>query len=99
MYEYLWMQRPIVGLVYSNPQMLGILERAGHKAIDVLGLDAQAIVEALLASLLPLLSCWTVSRLADSPSACELTTANSVCQLLGYAGLTSLQLQSRVHDF
>jgi hypothetical protein len=99
MYEYLWMQRPIVGLVYSNAQMLGILERAGHKAIDVLGLDAQAIVEALLASLLPLLSCWTVSRLADSPSACELTTANSVCQLLGYAGLTSLQLQSRVHDF
>jgi glycosyltransferase involved in cell wall biosynthesis len=34
MYEYLWMQRPILALVHQNPQMEEILQSGGHTVIS-----------------------------------------------------------------
>ena len=34
LYEYLWMERPIVALVHNNPQMFAMIEGAGHRAVD-----------------------------------------------------------------
>ena len=35
MYEYLWMQRPILATVYDNPQMADILQQAGHQVVSM----------------------------------------------------------------
>mgnify|MGYP003342427410 FL=1 len=34
LYEYLWMQRPIVATVHDNPQMERILDEQGHNVVD-----------------------------------------------------------------
>lgn len=34
LYEYLWMQRPILALVYRNPQMAAMVRGAGHTCIE-----------------------------------------------------------------
>jgi hypothetical protein len=45
MYEYLWAQRPILALVWRNPQMERMLRELGHWAIKAD--DADAIASAL----------------------------------------------------
>ena len=34
LYEYLWMQRPILATVYDNPQMAGLLRGQGHDVVE-----------------------------------------------------------------
>ena len=34
LYEYLWMRRPIIGIVHENPQMAAILSGEGHTVIE-----------------------------------------------------------------
>lgn len=87
MYEYLWMQRPVLALVHANQQMQSILERAGHQVIDTEKLNGPSQSRQLLAKLETLLDCWESQGLPDSSRSSALTTANSVAQLMGFTTL------------
>jgi glycosyltransferase involved in cell wall biosynthesis len=86
MYEYLWMQRPILALVHRNAQMKTLLENARHQVIDTSVLDMQTLAGAELICLLQLLGRWEERELRDQTQQCELTTENSVKRLLGFTG-------------
>lgn len=60
MYEYLWTQRPILALVWLNPQMEQMLREQGHWAVK--SDDAESIALALE----ELYSRWTQDNLRDS---------------------------------
>ena len=45
LYEYLWMKRPILGLVHRNPQLTHLLQDAGHVAVPAD--DTSALTDAL----------------------------------------------------
>lgn len=84
MYEYLWMQRPILALVHRNPQMQAILQEAGHAVIDTSDADDAAQTAALLQSLQALLLQWQANGLPDLAQQDQLTTENAVSRLLGF---------------
>jgi glycosyltransferase involved in cell wall biosynthesis len=87
MYEYLWMQRPVLALVHANPQMQGILEHMGHQTLGTVGLDELSQSRHLLISLEVLLRHWESQGLLDTLCLSALTTENSVAQLLGFTHL------------
>ena len=79
MYEYLWMQRPILALVHRNPQMAAIVRGMGHMALDT---DHTASNPVELISAI----CLTMERLsgamADNGKCSPYTTAKSSAQLV-----------------
>ena len=72
MFEYLWTQRPILALVWHNPQMVRMLRELGHWAIVANNPDevAQALEE--------LYARWTQNDLSDSGQPSPYTTSNAV---------------------
>ena len=88
MYEYLWMQRPILALVHQNPQMVNLLRSERHKVLETggwskaqfQGVDEagrQALSEALEQFTLD----WSAKRLLDNGKAGIYTTEACVKQL------------------
>lgn len=78
-YEYLWSQRPILGLIRRNPAAVEILAREGHEAVDAE--DPRAIAAALER----LLDHWRQDRLADNGRQSPYSARASVEQILGWA--------------
>ena len=78
LYEYLWMQRPILGLTYRNAQLDAMLAQTGHRAVpaDSVGEQAQALNS--------LWQAWREGGLADQPQHSPFTTAAAVDQLLAW---------------
>ena len=72
MYEYLWAQRPILALVWHNPQMGRMLHELGHWAVTA---DNAAEVANALEELYER---WTQNNLPDSNSPSPYTTFNAV---------------------
>ena len=60
LYEYLWMQRPILGVVHDNADLLRLLEAHGHCAVRAGDTDA------LVRSLESLVARWRDAGLPDS---------------------------------
>ena len=85
MYEYLWMQRPILATVHHNPQMNDILIDMGHRVVNTSHQTVDETTQALALHLQELLAQWTATCLADSGLTSPYTTAASVGQLLGWA--------------
>jgi glycosyltransferase involved in cell wall biosynthesis len=83
MYEYLWMQRPVLALVHCNDQMRGILESSGHHVINTTTTQVLAVETALLQSLTDFLKRWEAYGLPDVVEHSTLTTQRAVIQLLG----------------
>jgi glycosyltransferase involved in cell wall biosynthesis len=84
MYEYLWMQRPIVALVHRNPQMAEILLRLGHSVVYS---DTAWFESSLGLALKHQLSLWCSVGLADAGVGSGLTTRAAVSQLLQFVGI------------
>jgi len=86
LYEYLWMQRPILALVHQNPQMAAMLDRPRHWVIqtDAEFLTALQIEGALCAAILSAAAAWRRSDLADDERESPLTTAASVRKILAW---------------
>lgn len=84
LYEYLWMQRPILATVHRNPQMAALLRGEGHTAIETGG-EGMAH-DALAAALEHLFDRWRLEGLPDSGRVSPYTTEAAVGQLLGWAG-------------
>jgi glycosyltransferase involved in cell wall biosynthesis len=83
MYEYLWMQRPILALVHKNPQMAEILKSLGHRVIATDVSTALATADAVAAGLDELLARWTTQSLDDNGATTAYTTQASVTRLVG----------------
>ena len=72
MYEYLWAQRPIMALVWHNPQMERMLREMGHWAVTA---DNAAEVAGALEDLY---ARWSQNNLPDSKVPSPYTTYNAV---------------------
>lgn len=76
LYEYLWTQRPILALVWRNPQMEGMLRKLGHWAVAA---DDPAAVAAALGEVY---ARWEKNDLADSQSASPYTSAAAASRIV-----------------
>jgi hypothetical protein len=87
-YEYLWMQRPILATVHDNPQMAEILREQGHwVARSPLREGGSELAAPEMARHLKALwGQWRESGLADSGRVSPYTTRASTSQLMGWAG-------------
>jgi len=97
LYEYLWMQRPILAVVHKNPQMVQMLLGQGHAAIrtgEEIGAAGVATIE-LARALEKMYDRWRTDGLPDSNRPSPYTTQVAVSQLLEWAGMvTRKQLQN-----
>jgi glycosyltransferase involved in cell wall biosynthesis len=78
LYEYLWTERPILALVWRNPQMRRMLQDLGHWAVDA---DDAAEVEGALRELVDR---WRRGDLADAGRPSPHTVKAAVTQLVGW---------------
>lgn len=88
MYEYLWMQRPILATVHQNPQMKAILQEEGHTVVDVSSSEATAqadVSTGLSQALQALWARWSSQGLNDSGRQSPHTTLASAHQMLQWA--------------
>ena len=74
LYEYLWMQRPILATVHSNSQMAKLLQEQEHTVVEDGG--------DMAVSLYGLLEAWQKSLLPDSGCVSTFTTKSAVGQLM-----------------
>lgn len=77
-YEYLWMQRPILGLVHHNPQLERMLRQAGHIAVPAEDIQAQ------VAEIGELYAQWRSDGLPDNGQDSPYTTQAAVGQLVSW---------------
>jgi glycosyltransferase involved in cell wall biosynthesis len=79
LYEYLWTQRPILALVWRNPQMEQMLRKLGYWAVkaDDTDLVASALEE--------LHARWMQGNLADSGAQSPYTSKAATCQIVDLA--------------
>lgn len=85
LYEYLWMQRPILAVVHRNPQMADLIRGQGHVVVcsDKNGARGFSVSDALTAALEQIFDRWLVTGLADNGQISPFTTEAAVRQLLG----------------
>jgi hypothetical protein len=77
-FEYLWTQRPVLGLIHNNPQLTGMLREFNHWATDAQ--DTDEIVQALE----ELYTRWQTDTLKDNGIASPYTTYNAVQAIYGW---------------
>lgn len=87
LYEYLWMQRPILAVVHRNPQMAQLIRRQGH--VVVCSGDAECnsstwVRNELANALEQLHGGWHSTGLADNGMVSPFTTKSAVEALLGW---------------
>jgi glycosyltransferase involved in cell wall biosynthesis len=78
-YEYLWTQRPILGLVHNNPQLTGLLKEFNHRSVDELN------IEQVTRAMKELYDLWSVDQLKDNQLASPYTTKRAVDVIVGWA--------------
>jgi len=76
LYEYLWTQRPILALIWRNPQLERMLHQLGHWAVK--SNDADSIAAALA----ELHARWMRDDLADSGAPSPYTSEAATCQIV-----------------
>jgi len=79
LYEYLWTQRPILALVWRNPQLQQMLRELGHWAVNAD--DAVAIAAALE----ELHDRWVRNDLADSGKPSPYTSEAATLRIVDLA--------------
>lgn len=83
LYEYLWMQRPILATVHRNPQMAAMLREQGHAAV-LTGMSPGDDGAGLAGALEQLHDRWRATGLADNGRTSPYTTQAAVAQLLAW---------------
>jgi hypothetical protein len=85
LYEYLWMQRPILAMVHCNPQMAALVREQGYVAILTRnGADHRATGLEMAWALEQLFDCWQANILADNERPSAYTTDAAVLQMLTF---------------
>lgn len=87
LYEYLWMQRPILATVHRNPQMAAMLRGEGHVAVETggAGQDSTTACRELALALEQMHERWRSPGLPDSGRSSPYTTQAAVGRLLDWA--------------
>ena len=88
LYEYLWMQRPILATVHDHPQMVQILTDQGHHVASSSlrnGGTSEDAASALAVHLVALWQQWRSHGLPDSGRISPYTTRASTRQLIDWA--------------
>ena len=86
LYEYLWMQRPILATVHRNPQMAAMLRGEGHVVVQTgeSGQGAEACASEFSRGLVQLFDRWCGAGLPDSDRTSPYTTQAAVARLLDW---------------
>ena len=86
LYEYLWMQRPILEVVYKNPQLADILVKQDHKVVQLEndGGTGQFAPEVLLPNLQQLTANWIGSGLPDVHVDSTYTSAAAAAKIVNW---------------
>jgi hypothetical protein len=88
LYEYLWMQRPILSIVHRNPQMAAMIRGEGHSVVETgrsMGDSGHdAVAQPLAGELEQLYELWRSKGLPDSGYGSPYTTAASTGQLVAW---------------
>ncbi|WP_296507207.1 glycosyltransferase [Rhodoferax sp.] len=79
LYEYLWMQRPILATVHDNPQMADLLRGQGHSVVDVV---AKPLRLDYVGELKALIELWIQGNLRDNKLPSPYTTLSASVSLL-----------------
>jgi hypothetical protein len=79
LFEYLWAKRPVLGLIWSNPQLERILTERGHVAVNAL--DVVGVKTALHR----LFRQWETDTLADNETSAPFTVENAVARIVALA--------------
>lgn len=88
LYEYLWMQRPVLAVVHRNPQMADLIRRQENEVIETRknsAIDADRNCQIALKIEL-LFDRWRDMGLPDKGGSSPYTTELAVKQLLKYVG-------------
>jgi hypothetical protein len=91
LYEYFWMQRPILSIVHRNPQMAAMIRAEGHTVVET-GLAAgdstpEAVAQPLASAMEQQYQRWLAAGLPDSGRESPYTTQAAVAQLVGWTTL------------
>ena len=86
-FEYLWTQRPVLGLIHNNPQLTGMLHEFNHRATDAQ--DTTQITQALE----ELYAHWQADALKDNGIASPYTTLRAVQKIHTWV----MQMQALKH--
>jgi hypothetical protein len=89
LYEYLWMQRPILATSHDNPQMAQLIRDQGHQVAECSlqnGGRSTNASPALSEALIQLWERWKLHGLPDTGKPTPYTTASSTKQLIVWAG-------------
>jgi hypothetical protein len=88
LYEYLWTQRPVIGLTWRNPHLDRILQEGGHWAVRA------DDIPGIVAALKELVRRWESDDLKDSGRPSVYTADAAVEQLVGWANDAQLNRES-----
>jgi glycosyltransferase involved in cell wall biosynthesis len=80
LYEYAWARRPILALTWKNPQLDGLLARAGHVVVNA------ADVEGVARCLETLYKSWMDGKLIDTREKFEFSVGSAVNEILRLVG-------------
>jgi glycosyltransferase involved in cell wall biosynthesis len=78
LYEYLWMQRPILGVIHGNDDLARLLAGHGHVAVRA------GDVASLAAAIAALLERWRDGGLPDSGQPSPFPAAAAVAQIVAW---------------
>ena len=92
LYEYLWMKRPILAVVHSNPQMAAILRGQGHVAICSENNDPQDLQRyaELATALGDAIDNWRFGAVVQDDRVNPFTTKAAAGQVLAWVNQLSL---------
>ncbi|MBT0665565.1 hypothetical protein KI809_14750 [Geobacter pelophilus] len=91
LFEYLWSKRPIIGLVWKNPQLEEILRQRGQISLNALD------VEGVKAALLALLKKWQAGQLHDCETLAPFTVQSAVEKITKIVAAVSGTSQNQEH--
>ena len=92
LYEYLWMQRPILAVVHKNSQMDNLIAEQGHTVVSTYG-DTSVhfgLSTSLANEVEQLFDRWSFGGLADSGRVSPYTTERAVKSLLSFLNIMNL---------
>ena len=80
LYEYAWARRPILALTWKNPQLDGLLVKAGHDVVNAP--DAEGVARCLET----LYKRWANDELVDTMEAFQFPVGTAVNDILSLVG-------------
>jgi hypothetical protein len=86
LFEYLWAKRPVLGLIWRNPQLEQILTERGHLAINALD------VEGVRVKLTEIFVRWEAGGLPDNEHSNPFTVEDSVRRIVTLADSLTPQI-------